>query len=205
MTAKECGTIALMDGEQKPTFTYTPDTPDQAVTPLPPQQSAPLQQVSPQYTAVPPYGTITWTAGEFIAHHKETSWYLILAGGGAVATALTWWIADWVSALFVVFAVTLFGVFASRKPREIPYMLDQSGIGIGQRYYPYADFRSFAVMDEGAFTSITFVPLNRFATFTTIYYDPLDEAQIVEAVSRHLPREVRKRDLIDRLLWRIRF
>jgi hypothetical protein len=50
-----------------------------------------------------------------------------------------------------------------------------------------------------------FTPLQRFSPLTTIYYDPNDEERIVDLLANRLPMEERKRDAIDRLMWRIRF
>jgi len=87
----------------------------------------------------------------------------------------------------------------------LEYSLDNRGLTIAQKSYPYGVFRSFAVIDEGAFSSIVFIPLKRFMPVLTIYYAPEDENEVVATIADHLPMEQRKRDAIDTLLHKIRF
>jgi hypothetical protein len=98
-----------------------------------------------------------------------------------------------------------FGLYGRRRPRLLEYKLDTRGLFIAGKFYPYATFRSFAVVDEGHFSSIAFLPLKRFGLLTTVYYDPADEASIIDIISQHLPLEPRSADAIDRFMKRIRF
>ena len=149
---------------------------------------------------------ISWTASEFVAHEKTTGWYLALAGIAVALAALIFLIArDIISIIVVLVAATAFGVLGGRKPQQKHYSLNASGLTIGQRHYGYHEFRSFSVVPEGAFSSIVFMPLKRFAPLTTIYYAPEDEDKIIDTISVNLPFEERKSDPIDNLMTRIRF
>ncbi len=165
--------------------------------------------VTPRSVASPPTGpsgAISWTASEFVAHQKSSGWYVILGVGSVIAALAVWVLTkDVVSALIIPICALALGVLAARQPRELMYRLDDSGLTVGQKHFPYTNFRSFAVMREGAFSSIVFMPLKRFALLTTIYYDPNDEEKIVSLLSDRLPLETREHDPIDRLMWRIRF
>jgi hypothetical protein len=61
------------------------------------------------------------------------------------------------------------------------------------------------VVPEGAFSSIVFMPLKRFAPLTTIYYAPEDESKIITILTDRLPFEERKAAAIDSLMKRVRF
>lgn len=195
-----------MDGKQTPeqpgTWQFIPD--EQAAATAPYTGTVPTQAV-----AIPPtgsQGSITWTASEFIAHHKTTVWYVQLAGAALLAAVVIGYITkDIITALTILFAAGLLAAYGNRQPRELTYRLDYSGLHVGRRVYHLADFRSFSVMTEGAFASISFTPLKRFAPMLTIYYDPKDEQKIVDVLSAQLPMLPRKIDPIERLMWRIRF
>lgn len=149
---------------------------------------------------------ITWTASEFIAHAKSPAWYLALAAAAAVLAAGVYLISrDIISVIVVVVAAMLLGFYGGRQPRQLEYKLDSKGLSIGDRRLSYGEFRSFSVMAEGAFSSIVFMPLKRFAAPTTIYYPPEDEDRIVGVLSGHLPLEERTHDAVDRLMHRIRY
>ncbi|HET8671627.1 MAG TPA: hypothetical protein VFM05_13685 [Candidatus Saccharimonadales bacterium] len=149
---------------------------------------------------------IVWSASEFVAHQKGAGWFGLLALF-ALALALIVYILtkDIVSVGIIVFVALLFGVSAARQPRVLHYQLNGAGLTIGQKFYPYHGFKSFTVMQEDAFSSITFVPLKRFMPPISIYYDPEDEERIIEILSRYLPMEHRTRDIVDSFIHRIRF
>ncbi|HSX36769.1 MAG TPA: hypothetical protein VLG13_01455 [Patescibacteria group bacterium] len=174
-----------------------------------PQVGTDSALLAPAATAIPPKGpdgSISWTASEFVAHHKSAGWYLALAGAAIAVAALVWLATkDKISSSVVLIGAAAFGAYGARKPRQLQYSLDQQGLTIAAKHYAYRQFRSFAIVPEGAFNSIVFVPLKRFAPLTTIYYDPTDEDKIVALLSDKLPVEEREKDFIDRLMWRIRF
>jgi hypothetical protein len=149
---------------------------------------------------------ISWTASEFIAHEKKANWYGMLAlcafGLAALILLLT---RDFISAIIVIFGAVLFGIYADRKPRQLPYQLSHHGLRIGSRHFELQQFRSFSVVQEGAFSSIVLMPLKRFAPITTIYYPPEDEDQIIDVLSTQLPYAEHSHDFIERLMHRIRF
>ena len=93
----------------------------------------------------------------------------------------------------------------ARKPRELEYNVDDGGLTIGGKHYPYNLFRAFTIAEEDHFHSIDFMPLKRFMPVISIYYDPADEDQIAEVLSAHLPLETHKHDPVEKLMRRIRF
>lgn len=149
---------------------------------------------------------ISWTASEFIAHEKSAGWYFTVLMVAVLISAGVYLITkDFVSVAVVIVAGLVLAYFGSHKPRELEYKLDRGGLIISQKNYHYDHFRSFALVNEGAFTSIIFMPLKRFAPPISIYYAPEDEERIVALLSSHLPVEEHNRDVVDRLMHRIRF
>ncbi len=158
------------------------------------------------YDVAPVGGSVAWTASEFIAHQKSSGWYLRLFGSAAVIASLVWlFTKDIFSSFVILIALGVLAMYASRPPRELQYVADEHGLIIGDKQYAYSAFRSFAIIPEGAFSSIELIPHKRFSPAITIYYDPADEVAIAETLSRHLPLEPRKRDAIDQLMHHIRF
>ena len=149
---------------------------------------------------------ISWTASEFIAHDKDPKWYGMLALWTFIVTAVIFLVTrDPIASGAVIVVALFFGVYAARQPRQLPYQLDQEGLDIGSRFYDLRQFRSFAVVPEGAFSSIILMPLKRFSPITTIYYPPDDEDAIIEILSAELPYVEHRHDAIDRLMRHIRF
>jgi hypothetical protein len=158
---------------------------------------------------IPDSGTgeaVSWSASEFIAHHKSAGWYGLLGAGTLIVAALVFLTTkDKISTMAVLFVGAIFGISAARKPRTLGYRVDVAGLTIGQKFYAYDQFRSFAVVEEGAFSSIVFMPLKRFMPLITIYYDPKDEKKIVQLLADRLPLAAHKLDMIEQLMRRIRF
>jgi hypothetical protein len=192
----------------EPPATPEPPTPEeQSATAEPPQSFDTTQPESKQDDSQSPDAqSITWTASEFIAHSKSFGWYAGLALAAIMAAALIFYLTkDRISAAVILGAAFLLGIYGGHKPRELQYQLDQRGLTIGSRHFTYDHFRCFSVLPEGAFSSIVFMPLKRFAVTTTIYYAPEDEDKIVSLLGTHLPLEERGHDAIDRLMHRIHF
>lgn len=182
---------------------------------VPPNDPAPFAPASGPLTPTPdPAATpqeagikeVSWTASEFVAHEKSLSWYGLLALATLVIAGLVYWLSrDWLSIGVLVIVAVLFGIIAGRKPRVLDYHLDRSGLTIGGKPYPYRNFKSFSVVDEGAFSSITLVPLKRFLPPMSIYYSPEDQDAIVQVLGQHLPMTHDNGDALDRLTRRIKF
>ncbi|MDL2341576.1 MAG: hypothetical protein QFB87_00660 [Patescibacteria group bacterium] len=149
---------------------------------------------------------ITWTASEYIAHHKSTKWYAMLGLVAVIIAALVWLMTkDTISALVVIVGAAVLGGYGSRPPRELTYQLDTNFLTIGDKNYDLDTFRSFTVDDQQAFASVNLMPLKRFAPALSIYFAPDDEAAIVDLLSLRLPLEQHHDDPIDRLMRKIRF
>ena len=149
---------------------------------------------------------VTWTASEFIAHHKSAGWYALLGLAALIVAAVVWLLTkDVFSSSLVFIGVLLLGVYGGHKPRELTYTLDDLGITIGRIHHSFGEFRSFSVVSEGAFASIELVPLKRFAMYTTVYFEPVDEDKIIKVLNTHLPMEKPRNDLVEQLMHRIRF
>jgi hypothetical protein len=184
-----------------------------------PAQPAPERQQSSDRTFQTPFnqqespspgrspdGEVSWTASEFVAHEKSSGWYLGLFAAAAVIAGFVYLLTrDIISTIVVLIGAGALGTLANRKPRQLEYHLDGGGITVGQKHYAYESFRSFSVVPEGAFSSIVFMPLKRFAQTTTIYYAPEDEDKIIDVLTQHLPFEEHKADAVDSLMRRIRF
>lgn len=193
----------------KPGDTLKPDA--DVAQPPQPQATAPdspsdADQDQAEPEGAPPGDGVSWTASEFIAHEKGVGWYLALVLATAMLATLIYLLTkDKISSGVVILAAIIFGAYAARKPRTLEYRLDDSGLTIAGKFYDYSQFRSFVVIQEGAFPSITFMPLKRFMPSLTVYYSPQDEQKITDLLADQLPIENRGHDPLDRFLHRIRF
>jgi hypothetical protein len=191
----------------------TPPTPPQAPTPAeetpePPEQPQPADPASPEDDQ-PTDGdnqSVTWTASEFVAHDKSAGWYVLLLAGTLLLAVLFFFLTkSLVTVAVVVVSGLLLGIYGARQPRQLEYRLDKRGVDVGPKHHGYDEFRSFSVVPEGAFESIVFMPLKRFAVPTTVYYAADDESKILAILTDQLPFEEHRSDAVDSLMRHIRF
>ncbi|HSX00162.1 MAG TPA: hypothetical protein VLH38_03955 [Patescibacteria group bacterium] len=149
---------------------------------------------------------VEWTASEFIAHPKNPTWYVALAVVMIVLSAGIYFITHSLVAMLAIAIMGLvLGVAASRQPRIVGYRLDRGGLSIEKHFHPYGNFKSYAIIDEGAFSSITLVPLRRFDLPLNIYFSPEDEHKIIGAISKYLPAERGELDALAHFMRTIHF
>lgn len=153
-----------------------------------------------------PHETVTWTASEYVSHEKNAGWYFALLGVVIVCAAIVYVLTrELLSPVVILIMGAAFGAFAARKPEELTYVLDNSALRIGQKTYPYAQFKSFTILEEGPIHSIMLMPMQRFMPPLSVYFDPTDEEKIADALQSYLPYEDRKQDYIDKLMRKVRF
>jgi hypothetical protein len=149
---------------------------------------------------------VTWTASEFVAHHKSAGWYFGLLAGTAAVTGLVYlFTRDAISAVSIGVVGILFAILSSKKPRQLSYAVDSRGIHIGDKLYPYGVFKSFSIQQEGVLGYISLLPLKRFMPEISVYFPPENGDEIVKILSNNLPYEHRQEQSIDRLMKRMRF
>lgn len=150
--------------------------------------------------------SISWTASEYVAHDKNSMWYMKFAGLSILVIGITFLITrDFISLLVLVVLAIGIAVFAARKPETLNYQIDNQGVHIGPKLYPISMFKSFAVVEEEAIKSIALLPMKRFMPAITMYFSPEDEKKIEDTLGAMLPQETRQQDPVDRLMHKIRF
>ena len=197
---------------QQPQQVFSPGQ----TTPSP--QPAPLQytsgqlgqQQNPNFSegAVEPTqnGVISWTASEFVAHEKNGSWFAMLIAASLIIGGVVFLITrEWLSLIAIAVLAAAIGVYGAVKPRELRYSLAPDGITVGDKHFAYGVFRSFAIIEDGAMVSVQLLPQKRFMVPISVYLDPTQADDIIDAIGEYLPFEHRERDLTDRLSSRFRF
>lgn len=151
-------------------------------------------------------GDIAWTASEFVAHEKPFMWYIAFMFIALLIAGATFLIThEIITVVAVVGALGAFGAMATRRPRVLDYGLNDTGVRIGPKLYPYVSFRSFSLYDDGALHAVDLLPMERFKPPVTVYFPPEQEQQVLSKLGDNLPYENRNPDLVDRLMHRLHF
>jgi hypothetical protein len=155
---------------------------------------------------LPQVPAVEWTASEYVAHEKSTSWYTALGVGSGILVVFVYLVSqDFLASVVILLSCVAIGVYAARQPATKNYRIDEKGVQVDDRFHPYLEFRSFSVVAEGAIYSVWIKPLKRFAPIVVMYFSPEDEQKIIDTLANFLPQEVRELDAVDRLTRRLRF
>jgi hypothetical protein len=169
------------------------------------QDTAQTAQPNP-VASTSPAESISWNASEFLHHEKSGSWYvyvsltaLVLAVGIYFATR------EIFSVVIIILVATIFGAFGAMKPKVLEYSIGPKGIQVATKHFNFEDFRSFAVIEEGALPSVQLLPQKRLAIAITMYFEPKDADKIVKILGEYLPLEHQDNDFIDKFASKIHF
>ena len=148
---------------------------------------------------------LSWQASEYLHHKKPAAWYIGLFAIVAGLVAIAFFTRQWLSiAVFAVMAVTL-AVYAHKAPRVLDYALDDHGVTIDRKFYPYTSFRSFAVIQDVGWHLIDLEPTQRFMPRLNILFEDDKFDAIVSVLRMHLPESDRQPDWIERLTRYLKF
>ncbi len=164
----------------------------------------PKPYAAPAANVVHP-ATMSWEASEYVHTDKGGLW---LVGFGVIVllfAGLAFWLQAWTFLALVVVMAIAMGVFAFRPPHVLHYNLNDNGVQIGDKTFHYSDFRAFGILEDGAFFTMTLIPLKRFAPSLSVYFSEAQGEDIVDIVGAHLPMEHIEPDIIDHVMRRLRF
>lgn len=149
---------------------------------------------------------VTWTASEFIAHHKPVSWYAMLVFGVVTLCTLIYLVTnDIISVVAITIVIILYLIISKAKPQQRTYIVDHQGISIDSKFHPYHDFKSFTVAQDGAVGRIDFFPLKRLMPEVSVFFAPQDGSKIFDVLASNLPNEQRAERKGDRLMKKLHF
>lgn len=150
--------------------------------------------------AVSKFDEISWSAEEYVLRDKTAWWYVGLVAVALVLGGVSIWFDAWTFLAVVVLGVIALVVYTIRPPRIMSYALNNEGLHEGDKFYPYTDFKSFGILQEGGHFAIVLTPRKRFAPRVTVYFPEVQGEAIVDAFGARLPMEEVKFDMIDKLI-----
>jgi hypothetical protein len=101
-----------------------------------------------------------WTALEYEEKNRSTDWFWalgIIIVAGSIASII---FANYFFAALLIISGVLLGFFAIKKPETVPYELNNKGLKIKSRLYPYEKIKAFYVQTENK--PLLFIKSERF-------------------------------------------
>lgn len=152
-----------------------------------------------------PSESISWRAPEFEFNEKKVGWYLLLVLVFAALVGVAVLTKQWLSIGVLAAMTAAVAVYAGRKPRELDYIIDETGITIERKHYGFDQFQSFALIHHDNWEEVDLDPVKRFMPRITISLDEQKDEAILATLSNHLPEIDREPDLVERITRRLKF
>jgi hypothetical protein len=150
--------------------------------------------------------TVSWTTPPMLEHEKSSQWYFTLGFATLVLAGLLYLFSKSILTPIVVIIVGIIvAIYARKEPDKQSYVLNNQGVQIQSKSYPYDDFRQFILVSDLSPPEITLVPTKRFMPPLSIRYPQEDEEQIIGMLADYLPYEERSPDLLESFMRKIRF
>lgn len=154
---------------------------------------------------------ISWEAPEYFVHKKGFLWYfvLILLTGALIFLAFKF--KQWILIGVILSSFLIVIQYSLKKPKIKKFSLGEKGIKAGDRIYYYSQFRSFWVKEEQfdkeqKKASLNLLPIKKFLPVVVIPIERENDSKIIkDKLNKYLPESVKKIDIIDQLMNKIKF
>lgn len=87
---------------------------------------------------------ISWKAPEFNYYEKDKKWYWVTMGIALAILAFAIWQQNFLFGFFIVSAEILLITWGNRKPENVDFKIDEKGLYIKEKFYPFTQIRGFA-------------------------------------------------------------
>jgi len=152
-----------------------------------------------------PNEIITWSAPEYEEKERHIDWFWALGVIVVASSATSVIFGNYFFALLLIIGGLLLGFFAIKKPETINYELNQKGLQIQARLYPFKDLKSFWVQKEGK--PILFIKTGRLIMpILTVPID-LNQANRIHdfLLAQEMPEEEMKEHVSEKILESLGF
>ena len=149
---------------------------------------------------------ISWTALEYEEKEKSSDWFWALGIIVVTSSVASIIFGDYFFAVLLILSGVMLGFFAIKKPDVISYELNNKGLKIGNRLYPYENIKSFWVQADLSHETNTrpllFIHSER--AFMPIITIPIEEEYAEEIyltlLSRNIAEEEMKEHPSERIM-----
>jgi hypothetical protein len=185
---------------------YWQEDPSESV-PLAPEQASDTPVAAPSTDEkLVDDDPVNWTAQEYIHLEKGAGWFVlfVIVVLGLISVDI-FLLKSYTFSVVVLVAAVAVIIYSRRPPRSLHYALSmKQGLYIGEKLYPFDDFKAFGMIRDGEHFSIMLIPTKRFSPGVSVYFPEEAGEKIVDVLGARLPMENLKLDAIDVLVRKLR-
>lgn len=138
---------------------------------------------------------ISWMVDEYIAHERGPVWYGAAAtiGFGLLIYAII--AQNFLFAVIIVMFGVVIGLTTLRHPDKVPFVVTDLGIGIGSRFTPFKELKSFAIVYEPPEVKTLYIEYrNHILPHLIIPLDEQDPLELRGTLGRFLREDLTKEE-----------
>lgn len=149
---------------------------------------------------------VSWTVDEYERHERGPLWYAIAFVVGVALVLYAMVSQNFLFAVIIVMSGVIIGLSTLREPRKILFQMTTRGVGLGGKFTPYKDFRSFWIYYEPPFSKNLYLDFsNPIVPHLKVSLEDQDPLEIRKALLEFLREELSQEseplsDLIGKVL-----
>lgn len=164
-----------------------------------PKDGQPATELEPEETL------FSWNAPEFTFISKPAGWYGILALVSILLAGIALFFRQWMAAVLVLVMGTTLGVVAGRRPRVLNYSITNYGVYVGEKAYPFDNFKAHYEGHDYNQAVLELVPVKRFSPLVSLPVVPQNHDEIFDIIGDVVPKTEPVNSLVDRIFTYLRF
>lgn len=143
---------------------------------------------------------LKWTALEYEERERNRDWFWALGIIVVTSSAASVIYGNYFFATLILLSGILLGFFANKKPNVVSYELNEKGLKIRTRFYPYENIKSFWVRTE--IKPVLFIKSERL--FMPMISIPLEESfsSSIQSIflSKNIPEEEMREHVSEKIM-----
>lgn len=148
-----------------------------------------IQKAEPKKTG----SAISWVAPQMVNAPKSSLWYWIISIIALGLAIAFFFMKSYLGMVVVIIAPIVFYLMNRGKNPEIKYKIDQAGIMIGEKTYPYNNLKSYWISDEYPYAILYVETTKKLLPPLTIHLTNVSPEQVNNLMSQHLPSSKNKK------------
>jgi len=130
--------------------------------------------------------TINWTAPEYIHKERHIDFYWTIGVVALIAVVIAIWKHNYVFAIFLALAGFMLIMFTSRKPEDLTYEINTTGIKLHNEIFEWKKIKGFDIIKNGMGTKLL-IEIDKY--FLPVYTIPLPD-ELTEQVDKNLMKVI---------------
>jgi len=140
--------------------------------------------------------TMSWNAPEFIFYSKTKKWYTTMTITGLLVAGIFIYIKSYSGAAVAIAAILVFFTQGSVKPKNVDYLLDESGLHFKNNDYDFDKLKSFWVTVGEDYPKLNLLRTGKFSMPISVYLKDVNPQLVIEYLKNFLPYEEDRGELV---------